>query len=88
VTSNRNFDKELEENYATLIYKDTFSDIGDPNETMKTFINGRTFVQLEDKRTKHFEMFLQKGNVAKEFFLRDDSTETFSVGSIREHDQK
>lgn len=55
---------------------------------MKTFINGRTFAQLEDKRTKHFEFFLEKGVVAKEFFLRDDSTETFSVSEVKEHDFK
>jgi hypothetical protein len=34
----------LNDHEVTLIYKDTFSDVDDPDETLKTYINGRTFI--------------------------------------------
>ena len=34
----------LNAHQVSLIYKDTFTDMNDPDETLKTFVNGRTFV--------------------------------------------
>ena len=85
-TENCRTDDEVDEwfskNYLNIIYKNSYLDVNDPQETMKTYIEDSQYEVLSSQFSKRKQFHIEKGSISKSFLIKDWSESLFKMGSV------